>query len=498
MVEITALNAVGAAFFTLVAYFISSTIYNIFFHPLRSYPGPLLNAASPLPRAWQRISGTEIPNLHRLHQQYGDVVRLSPNELDFIDPKAWKEIHGHPIGGKPALPKDPRSYGPASYDEPGMFVSDDVSHARQRRIFSHAFSDRALKEQEPLLSKYVHLLVHQLTTKSASGPLDLVKWYNFTTFDVMGDLTFGEPLQLLQGSEYNAWVGNIFGALKLLGMMNSLRFYFPMALSLLQLMIPPSLKAKSDEHKRFTKDRVTKRLEQETERPDIWSLVMRRKDDALKALTMGEMLANAEVFMIAGTETTATLLSGCTFYLLKNPDVMKKLAEEVRGSFASKEEMTLESLRRLPFMNACLEEALRMYPPVPVGLPRRTPRQGFEVCGKLVPGNVTIMISQYPAYRSPKNFALPDEFHPERWMTELDDPRFKNDNKATLQPFSLGPRNCIGKNLAYHEMRLILANIVYHFDLSLCEESANWSDQKTWALWEKHPLMVRVEPVVRG
>lgn len=97
-------------------------------------------------------------------------------------------------------------------------------------------------------------------------------------------------------------------------------------------------------------------------------------------------------------------------------------------------------------------------------------------------------------YHSESNFYDAKSFHPERWLpaaqTDPNSPFF-NDCREAFQPFSVGPRNCIGRNLAYHEMRLILAKVLWNFDLKLTEESQDWAEsQRTFALWEKPPLMV--------
>jgi cytochrome P450 len=90
-----------------------------------------------------------------------------------------------------------------------LISARDVDHARQRKIFTPAFSDRALKEQEPLFLRYTDLLVSKLLEKveqAPEKPIDFVRMANFTTFDVMGDLTFGEPLHMLENAEYDPWV----------------------------------------------------------------------------------------------------------------------------------------------------------------------------------------------------------------------------------------------------------------------------------------------------
>ena len=101
-----------------------------------------------------------------------------------------------------------------------------------------------------------------------------------------------------------------------------------------------------------------------------------------------ELMSTSGLLIIAGSETTATLLSGVTYYLLKTPHAYAKLKEEVRGAFEKAEEITLTSTSQLPYLQACLEEALRIYPPVPLALPRRTRPEGDIISGVFVPGNV--------------------------------------------------------------------------------------------------------------
>ena len=99
------------------------------------------------------------------------------------------------------------------------------------------------------------------------------------------------------------------------------------------------------------------------------------------------------------------------------------------------------------------------------------------------------------ATHSESNFHQPFRFAPERWLPEAKsepDSPFYHDHRDASQPFSTGPRNCLGKSLAYNEMRVIIAKVLWNFDLELCEESKNWSSQITYTLWEKPPLMCKL------
>ncbi|EON61526.1 hypothetical protein W97_00741 [Coniosporium apollinis CBS 100218] len=467
-------------------------IYNTFFHPLRRYPGPKLAAVTKLPYQRSRISGNQVAWITSLHSRYGDVVRVAPNELSYIDGQAWKDIYGFQKAGKGENPKDTSFYGIEAHGSQSIITMNEQDHGRVRRIFSAAFSNKALKQQEPLFLTYVDLLIeklHEIADNNTDAEVNLVDFYNFTTFDVMGDLTFGEPLYMLKDTKYSPWVSAIFAGIKL-GTMFHVIGSFPTAKFLLERLAPRSLKEKRRAHSQYTNDRVDRRLKKETSRPDIWSLVLSQSGD--KCLSVGEMHSNANIFMIAGTETTATLLSGLTFYLLKTPATMDRLVNEIRSAFADTKEITMERLAQLKYLNACVEEGLRMYPPVPIGLPRVTPPEGTEICGRFVAGGTSVYVSQFAAYRNPKNFHSPDSFIPERWLGE--DEESSEDNKQVLQPFSLGPRGCLGKNMAYHEIRLILAKVLWHFDLVLCSQSERWADQKVYSLWEKQPLMCRLTP----
>ena len=104
---------------------------------------------------------------------------------------------------------------------------------------------------------------------------------------------------------------------------------------------------------------------------------------------------------------------------------------------------------------------------------------------------------QYAAYHIERNFHRVAEFIPERWLpenTEEPGSPFYHDERAVHKPFGYGPRDCIGRNLAYHEMRLILAKILWHFDLELSENCCNWDRQRIIMVWEKPPLNVILKP----
>jgi cytochrome P450 len=122
---------------------------------------------------------------------------------------------------------------------------------------------------------------------------------------------------------------------------------------------------------------------------DLWSLILEQQEKGKEGLSREQMDSNATTFMAAGTETTATLLSGLTYLLLTHTGTMEKLVEEIRGTFKEEREITMENIAKLPYLKASINEAFRLYPPVPTGTPHLTPRDGSTICGNFIPPGVS-------------------------------------------------------------------------------------------------------------
>lgn len=249
-------------------------MYNIFFHPLRKYPGPKLWAVSRFPLARAQISGHSVRRILEFHERYGDIVRIAPDELSYNHPDAWSEIYGHRKHNEAENPKDPIFY---NRNRDNILGSGRDAHARFRRILSHSFSAQSMLAQEPLIKVYVDQLIRQLYIHCEGGnrPLNIVSWFNFTTFDLIGDLAFGEPFGCLANASYHPWVSMIFLSIKG-AMIYTLAKYFPLVSRLLALFIPRSLLRNRVEHLRMTHEKVAKRKELGAYRPDFMESMLRK------------------------------------------------------------------------------------------------------------------------------------------------------------------------------------------------------------------------------
>lgn len=152
-------------------------------------------------------------------------------------------------------------------------------------------------------------------------------------------------------------------------------WFYPILLPLFILLVPRHLLQKRKASFNLSVEKVRCRLARKTTRPDFTSYIIKHSLGG-RGLSLPEIDANAGVFVLAGSETTAALLTGCTYYLLQHREKYDRLVREIRGAFAQVSEIKLSALVALPYLNAVLAETLRIYPPIPSMLPRRVPKGG--------------------------------------------------------------------------------------------------------------------------
>lgn len=189
-------------------------------------------------------------------------------------------------------------------------------------------------------------MISRLKVKSSTEDVvDMVKWYNFTTFDLIGELAFGESFSCRESGSYHPWVAVIFSGFRLATYSQVLK-RFPCLPVLAKHFLPQKLLKANREHQKLSFEKAKKRAESgQIEREDFMSYILRHNDE--KGMSLDEIGENANVFIVAGSETTATLLSGTTFYLLKNPDIYSKLVEEIRSTFEREEDINLSNVGNL-------------------------------------------------------------------------------------------------------------------------------------------------------
>lgn len=249
-----------------------NALYNVYFHPLRKFPGPIICRATGFYRHFKFLSG-ELPFVIKsLHDCYGPVVRIAPNELSFISPQAWKDIY-LPLAdskGPGEMVKYDGFYrftGPKAPDT--ILTLNMTDHAQLRRQIGPAFSERTLRMQESAVQQYVDLLIRKLGEESKHGkiPLNLREWFNYYAFDVIGNLGFGSDFSGLEHSKYHPWVRAVTQNVKeysFLQVLMYLKFQW-----LVHLIANSSLLRGKILHEHLTRQKLESRMEQDERRPDL-------------------------------------------------------------------------------------------------------------------------------------------------------------------------------------------------------------------------------------
>ena len=276
---------------------------------------------------------------------------------------------------------------------PDIFSADDESvHARLRRLLIPVFSDNATGNQEALMQRYVDLLIKRLREKAhdraSQGQADISAWLNWTTFDMVGDLAFGESFGCLQAGNYHPWVALVFDNVKAVSIMSAIK-QFPWVDSIIQFLLSGVMARAIRHHQALTIEKVNRRLERKTQRGDFMDVILLHKGTD-QEMTRDEIYANSNLLIMAGSETAAAAMAGCFYFLDRNPEVSYRLRHEIRSKFQSETQTTIKALTDLPYLTAVLQESMRIYPPQPVFTPRVAPKGGGVIMGHFVPENARV------------------------------------------------------------------------------------------------------------
>ena len=208
------------------------------------------------------------------------------------------------------------------------------------------------------------------------------------------------------------------------------------------------------------------------DRKDFFYYLLNAKDpETGKGFSMDELWGESNLLIIAGSDTTSTAMSGAFFYLAHNPSAMQKVCKEIREAFADVEEIvTGPKLSGCSFLRACIDETMRMTPPVAGALPREVLSGGMDIDGHHIPAGVDVGVPIYTIHHNADYFPQPFDFIPERWLSDPSANPLHSSLQAAqsaYNPFSIGPRGCIGKGLAYVELTVTIARVLFLYDLRL-------------------------------
>ncbi|KAH9035153.1 high nitrogen upregulated cytochrome P450 monooxygenase 2 [Lactarius deliciosus] len=504
----------AAVLLAFLAYGSAVTSFTLFyrlspFHPLAKYPGPTIAKTSKLWAAYICDKG----DLHRLykslHDRYGDVVRVGPNELSIRDSSLI-----HPILGQGGLPKGPRWEGRKG--SPALIAQrDPILHMHQRRPWNRAFSSAAVKEYEIIVAKRIRQLVGCLedmihrSDQKANALVDMTEWLNFFTTDFMGDMAFGGGFEMMKaGRDVDGLWTLLESGVRCVPMRMQFvyRVTCPSTSAILSHVpyILPILFTIMGERgglvrfQEFSKERVLERLRMGAKglRKDLFYYLSGEELPESERPSPIDVTKDGQLAIVAGSDTTSSVLTAALYYLLRNPDAYESLQAEVDGAFPSGEEpLDMTKLSQMKWLNGCINETLRLQPAVPSGSQRTVGRgKGTRKLGNLIiPEETQLCLHTYSIHRDPRNFHTPEAFLPERWFST--GAPVGEHNTAAFFPFSYGPTICAGKNLALMEMRMVLCWVLRRFRFSSTPAVSHdeWEGKiLDWFIVRQDPLLVSV------
>lgn len=418
-------------------------------------PGPWYTKWTSLVLDFHWMTASRTGYVHRLHQLYGPIVRLAPNEVAVSDMEAVKTIYST----KETYRKSEFYRRVVTVGTESLFSTVDVDfHRRHRRMLAGPMSESSIKNMAPRVEARVHLAISRIADEMKQrGSADVCKWWLFLATDVIGELTFGDSFRMMHLSRQK---NDYARELEDVNRLTAIRSTFPSIVRFCRIVPLPVFKRAHEASinlRSYARDSLLRYRRLVENDPNVaqetlFTKLFRAETD--EKLPFDELLSEAQSYIVAGSDTTANTLTYLTWSICRNPDIRSKLVQELRTLPPDFEDAQLHDL---PYLNNVINESLRLYSAAPNGLPRVVPPGGAELAGYRFDADTVVSAQAYSMHRDPVVFPNPDSFLPERWAEPT------KAMKDAFMAFGRGPRVCIGQHLARMELRLATARFFLTF-----------------------------------
>ncbi|KAK5091856.1 hypothetical protein LTR70_001167 [Exophiala xenobiotica] len=463
---------------------------------LAKCPAPFPAQFSNLWLMWQCRHGRRYLAVDQMHKKLGKVVRIQPNHVSIADDSAIQTIYGHGNGFLKA-----EYYDAFVSIRRGLFnVRDRAEHTRKRKIVSHTFSAKSIGQFEQYIHANLELFLEKWTRKSDEAKnqprtggyasIDALHWFNYLAFDIIGDLAFGAPFGMLEREKDFAEIresidapprtapaievlnrrGEVSGTLGCLPQLKPYAKYMPDPFFSKGIEAVQNLAG-------IAIARVKQRLDNPSDRVDLLARLMQGKDAKGEPLDREELTAEALTQLIAGSDTTSNTSCAIMYYVLRTPHVLQKLQKELDdANIPAGTVPSYDAVKDLPYVQAVINETMRIHSTSSLGLPRLVPAKSpenpnpkpIEIAGYSFPPGTALSVPSYTIHHSKEIWGDDaDDFVPERW----EESRLTARQKDAFIPFSYGPRACVGRNVAEMELRCIVGTVFRNFEFRDEDES---------------------------
>ncbi|KAF2017213.1 cytochrome P450 [Aaosphaeria arxii CBS 175.79] len=465
-------HAISVVFY----WYIAIAIHDIFFHPLARCPGPWISKFSQLPNFYHAIKGDRHIWIWQNHQIYGDKVRIQPNEVVFLAPQASRDIYG-----SKANVRRSKSYEAwKTVKEANTILTiDPAAHARKRRILNQAFTEKSVKHATEFVSvhteRWIDLISQEKDITTDDGwtrTRNMSDWNDWLVFDILGDICFGRSFDIKEPGP------NPIRVMPRL-VIKHVQMFYPILQSpfmkffvwakpkgldyLLKLVTPQEVK----NYYKFIGDSC--KSEQDS-RLDMFHFLCNARDPVTnEPYTESALRGEAAMLIVAGSDSTSSVLAGFWFYISRNERAYRRLTDEIRTTFTASEEIKSgPKLASCVYLYACIDESLRMVPAGPSELAREVLAGGATINGEHFPPGVVVGCAPWAMGRNELIFGDSTKFRPERYIPSETTGISVEDVsriKSYYNPFLIGPGNCAGKNIAMAEIAIVIAKTLFRVDL---------------------------------
>ncbi|KXH37991.1 hypothetical protein CSAL01_07922 [Colletotrichum salicis] len=482
-------------------YVIGGVFYRLFFHPLRKIPGPWYAAATYWYEFYQDVilNGNYVKEYPDLHAKYGLVVRVSPSRVHVSDPDYFKE----PYGSGTKYTKDPdffQSAGGIKYSI--IMLIDPEVHKERKNTVQSLFSTKHVDQLAPVALDIVQRAMAKAQRAFENDQsINLQPFYQCITVDTIMPVLFDRQLNFVDSDEDEppflsmlAKFVDQFFLTKHFPMISHIAMSLP--LSVARIILPDYVAFRKQCTTWINEDEEKQRNGKTTTddgRNTYFGLLLEaEKTKVSHKLSQDALVDEALSVCFAGTDTNSIALSFGTYFLLRNPDKLQKMLDELKDAPTNSDGLyEYHTVSKLPYLTAVIKEILRLGSPVPGIIPRRVPAGGAAVGGHFLPEGTTVSQALRLIHDNPDVYPEPENFVPERWLGKAG-----WELEKYYVPFGKGPRACIGLNIAYLELYLCFANLFSRFEMELYETNEStfkWVDNGVSRLL--NPIRVKIKSI---
>ncbi|KAI4596292.1 hypothetical protein KJ359_005421 [Pestalotiopsis sp. 9143b] len=474
--------------FLILSYF-TYVAYNYFLHSLRHVPGPFPAKITELWRTRRYMLGNWHQDILDLHNRYGPIVRISPNEVSIVDKNALVSVFGHGKGTRKTSWYD-------VWKIPGVSNSffnstDPVEHSFLRKRVSAVYSMSNILSHESEIVDLSNLLWSRLDDLAKSSrPVALHDWASFFAFDVVTKLGTDQPVGFVkEGKDVDGIIHSIcqgFWEAANAGYLPGKGLWFNNPLSrFIQQNLGNGIKPEA-----FwvwlistVNGRLSENTDGERNRDMLDHYISMKEVDGSKAF-LPSILSEIGNLVGAGADTTSIGIRSVLAQLILHPEDYRRVQEEVDEAAKGQTSGTMSYtvLDKLPFLNACIKEALRLHPSILWQLPREAPAAGIEIAGHFIPSSATISMSPIAQNRDVATFgADANDWNPRRWIVSErnSDAKIKEMDRYNVT-FGYGSRTCVGRNLALVEINHFVAEFCQRYDAEFVNKARPFKVVSQW------------------